>query len=65
MSDLALSAIAVALLIIIGLAFWYAWHGDGKPNGLKNEMEERVTALENENVTVWKELKRLANRWVP
>lgn len=65
MSDLAWSAIAITLLVIIGLVFLYVWHGGEKPNGLKGEMEERVTALEHENVTVWAELKRLANRWVP
>lgn len=65
MSDLAWAAIAVTLLVIVGLAFLYAWHGGKKPNGLKGEMEDRVTALENENVTIWVELKRLSNRGVP
>lgn len=65
MSDLAWAAIAVTLLIIVGLVFRFVWHGGEKPNGLKGEMEDRVTALENENVTIWEELKRLANRWVP
>lgn len=65
MSDLGWAAIAVTLLVIVGLIFRYVWHGGEKPNGLKGELEERVTALENENVTIWQELRRLANRWVP
>lgn len=65
MSDLAWAAIAVTALVVVGLIFRYVWHGDGKPNGLKGELEARVTALEHENVTLWQELKRLANRWVP
>lgn len=65
MSDFGWCAGAVTLLVIIGLIFRYVWHGGEKPNGLKGELEERVTALENDSVSVWKELKRLANRWIP
>lgn len=65
MSDLAWAAIAVTLLIIVGLVFLYAWHGGNKPNGLKGELEERVTALEYENVAIWQEIQRLSNRSVP
>lgn len=65
MSDFAWCAIAVTMIVIVGLIFRWAWHGGEKPNGLKGELEERVTALENDSVTVWQELKRLANRWIP
>lgn len=65
LTDIGWAAIVVILLVFIGLLFVVMWHGGDHPNGLKGEIEERVTALERENVTIWQELKRLANRWVP
>lgn len=65
MSDFGWGALAVALLVIVGLIFRFAWHGGLKPNGLKDEIHDRVAALENEIVAIWKELKRQGNRWIP
>jgi hypothetical protein len=69
MSDLEWFAIAIALLLIVGLIFLWLWHGGEKPNGLKGELEARVTDLENDRVSIWAELQRqarlLANRWIP
>jgi hypothetical protein len=65
MSDLGWAAIVVILLAFVGLLFIFVWHGGEKPNGLKGDLEERVTMLENENTTIWIELKRLADRWIP
>ena len=62
MSDLAWAAIAVVMLVIVGVVFVYVWHGGERPNGLKGELQERVTALEHENVVIWQELKRLEKR---
>lgn len=65
MSDFWWCVTVVTLLASVALFFYLVWHGGEDPNGLKGEIEERVTALERENVTIWQELKRLANRWIP
>jgi len=66
MSDPAwLVTIVVIVLVFIAGIFVWLWHkGDGN-NGLKDELEDRVSTLEAENVTIWQELRRLANRWIP
>lgn len=65
MSDFLWCITAVVLLVIVGLIFRIVWYGGEKPNGLKGELQDRVTALERENVTIWQELRRLTNRLTP